>query len=273
MSVDLVHVSPDWLALREPADAAARAADLVSWVRPFVRNGVTVIHDLGCGTGSMGRWLAPKLAGPQHWVLHDHDVALLPLAAASTPTHSADGSPVTVETRTDDVTRLDRDALAGASLVTASALLDMLTADELDRLVQSCVAAHCPVLITLSVIGEVEIAPQESTDARVMAAFNAHQRRRVGDRRLLGPDAVTVAAEAFAELGALVVTRPSPWRLAADRVALTAEWFEGWVGAAYEQDPSLAADTVDYLQRRRAEASSGRLYVTVGHVDLLALPR
>ena len=32
--------------------------------------------------GSMGRWLAPLLAGPQHWVLHDRDPDLLDVAAA-----------------------------------------------------------------------------------------------------------------------------------------------------------------------------------------------
>ena len=52
-----------------------------------------VIHDLGCGTGSMGRWLAPRLPGPQHWVLHDRDADLLDARRRST-------SPaVTVETR------------------------------------------------------------------------------------------------------------------------------------------------------------------------------
>ena len=54
------------------------------------------------------------------------------------------GSLVTVETRQGDVTRLRPEDLAGASLVTASALLDILTADELDRLVRCCVAAGCP---------------------------------------------------------------------------------------------------------------------------------
>ena len=44
-----------------------------------------VIHDLGCGTGAMGRWLAPLLPGPQHWVLHDRDADLLEVAAADVP--------------------------------------------------------------------------------------------------------------------------------------------------------------------------------------------
>ena len=55
-----------------------------------------MVHDLGCGTGAMGRWLAPLLPGPQHWVLHDRDADLLALAAADAPGPAADGAAVTV---------------------------------------------------------------------------------------------------------------------------------------------------------------------------------
>ncbi|TWH70362.1 hypothetical protein JD77_05387 [Micromonospora olivasterospora] len=49
-----------WLRLREAADAAARAADLLEPLRrPPTGGGPTVVHDLGAGTGSMVRWLAP----------------------------------------------------------------------------------------------------------------------------------------------------------------------------------------------------------------------
>ncbi len=58
-----------------------------------------MIHDLGCGTGAMGRWLAPLLRGPQHWVVHDRDADLLVVAAADLPGPAADGAAVTVETQ------------------------------------------------------------------------------------------------------------------------------------------------------------------------------
>ncbi len=76
-----VRVSPDWLRLRQPADAAARSRALVRRIRHRLPDRApTVVHDLGCGSGSMGRWLAPLLPGPQHWVLHDRDADLLDLA-------------------------------------------------------------------------------------------------------------------------------------------------------------------------------------------------
>ena len=109
MTVEQIRVSPEWLDLREPADAAARSRELVEHLRPQLpATGVRVIHDLGCGSGSMGRWLAPLLPGPQHWVVHDRDADLLEVAAADPPGPAADGAAVAVETRLSDITRLRR---------------------------------------------------------------------------------------------------------------------------------------------------------------------
>jgi trans-aconitate methyltransferase len=100
MTVDGIRVSTEWLALREPADAAARAADLVEHLRRALpATDLRVIHDLGCGTGAMARWLAPLLPGPQHWVLHDRDRDLLEVAVTDPPSAAADGAAVSVEMR------------------------------------------------------------------------------------------------------------------------------------------------------------------------------
>ncbi|MCW2978469.1 MAG: hypothetical protein JWO14_196 [Solirubrobacterales bacterium] len=273
MSTEEIRVSPNWLALREPADAEARALDLAEALElGSPTGGSKVIHDLGCGTGSMGRWLAPLLAGAQHWVLHDRDADLLALAAVDAPGPAADGAPVTVEAKRTDLASMQVRDLSGATLITASALLDMLTADELDRLVGLCLGVGCPILLTLSVIGSVEITPADRLDRRVAAAFDAHQRRMTNRGRLLGPDAADFAAEAFRRLGAEVLVRPSPWRLGPAHSALAAEWFTGWVGAAREQEPELAAGCEPYARRRLDQASAGDLAVTVGHADLLVLP-
>ncbi|MGV9253822.1 methyltransferase domain-containing protein [Streptomyces sp. NPDC003697] len=265
--------APEWLQLREPADAAARAQELLDPLRARLAgrpdgHGGTVVHDLGCGTGSMGRWLAPRLDGPQHWILHDRDPYLLHFAAVASPRAAADGSRVTVETRRGDVARLTPDALDGASLVTASALLDVLTEDEIDTLAAACAGAGCPALLTLSVVGRVDLAPADPLDADIAEAFNAHQRRG----GLLGPDAVTAAGEAFARHGATVRVHPSAWRLGTDERDLTAQWLRGWVGAAVEQRPALKERAERYLADRLAACDAGELEATVHHSDLLALP-
>ena len=268
-----VRVTEEWLALREPADAEARSTQLVRRLQQMhVASAEHVIHDLGCGSGSMGRWLAPMLDGPQHWVLHDRDADLLDRAAGDPPGAAADGRPVSVRTRQGDLSGLTPDDLAPATLVTASALLDMMTADEVEHLVHLCVAAGCPALLTLSVTGRVELTPSDALDARLGAAFDDHQRRTVGGRALLGPDAVRVAVQRFRDLGAEVVTRPSPWRLDPRRPGLTAQWLAGWVGAACEQRPELTAAAAEYHARRAEQLADGRLGVMVHHLDLLAVP-
>ena len=77
MSAPAVRVSPDWLALREPADAEARSVELAERLARHLPAGRLEIHDLGGGSGAMGRWLAPRLPEPQHWVVHDRDEDLL----------------------------------------------------------------------------------------------------------------------------------------------------------------------------------------------------
>jgi hypothetical protein len=244
-------VSPGWLELREPADAAARSAELAERLARQLPPGDLVIHDLGGGSGSMGRWLAPRLPGPQHWVVHDRDADLLDLALADPP------EGVSVEVRRSDVTRLRPEDLAGASAVVASALLDMLTADELARMLAAC--HGLPMLLALTVVGRVGLFPADPLDARIAAAFDEHQRR--GGR--LGPDAV-------GHVTGDVIIRPSPWRLGPEDAALTTEWLEGWVAAACEQDPALEAGP--YRERRLEQAAAGELAVTVEHADLLVLP-
>src|SRR6185503_17285202 len=116
--------TPDWLALREPADAAARDPELAALLAARLsrhpgEHDPLVIRDLGCGSGSLGRWLAPQLPGPQTWVLHDRDATLLARAEAGLPATAADGTPVTARVEQGDLTDLDAAQLAGTSLVAA----------------------------------------------------------------------------------------------------------------------------------------------------------
>ena len=254
MSATAVWTFPEWLRLREPADAEARSGELVDELRRHLpAAGPLVIHDLGGGSGAMGRWLAPRLPQPQHWVIHDRDEDLLALAVADPP------AGVTVEARRGDITRPAPDALAGADVVVASALLDMLTADELTRMLAAC--AGRPLLIAMTVTGRVSFAPPEPLDVPLGVAFNAHQRR---DGRL-GPDAMPAALDA---LGAEVLVRPSPWHLGAAHAELMTAWFGGWVDAACEKEPELASEARPYRERRLAQAHEA----TVDHADLLVLP-
>ncbi|GFE26543.1 class I SAM-dependent methyltransferase [Streptomyces libani] len=280
---DRPRFAPRWLELRERADAAARAPELLRPLRAWLAERTApagppgsphglVIRDLGCGIGSMGRWLAVRLPGPQQWILHDLDPALLELAGARMPVTADDGMPVAATTARGDLAALTADDFAGTSLVTASALLDLLTRDEVEDLAEACVGAGTPALLALSVAGRVELSPSDPFDAEITDAFNDHQRRTDQGRALLGPDAVAAAVAAFERRGATVLVQSSPWRLGCAESALTAEWLRGWVGAAHAQRPELAPEAVAYLRRRLEECAAGELTVAVHHTDLLALP-
>ena len=107
--------SAAWLALREPADAAARSAALASFAMSGLETAALRILDLGGGTGANIRYLSPRLRSPQHWTLVDNDPALLQRAPAFAETHSADLNAVVN----------DNTLFEGCRLVTASALLDL----------------------------------------------------------------------------------------------------------------------------------------------------
>ncbi|WP_417564441.1 SAM-dependent methyltransferase [Microbacterium sp.] len=291
--------APDWLALRAAADDAARSADLAARLARLVEAGVVeagvveagvveaggveagaaagpvVLHDLGAGTGAMTRWLAPRLPGPQRWVLHDGDPAILTRLEVASAIDAA-GGPVTADVRVEHLADLASDTFAGAAAVTASALLDVVTRTELDRIVAACVAARVPALFSLTVTGSVRIEPSTPVEAAaaasVSAAFDDHQRRDAHGRTRLGPDAVPHAVAAFAAVGWHVRRAATPWRLGPDDRQLIVAWLEGWLGAAVEQQPGLR-DVADTLGPRwRAQAAAGQLSVTVAHEDVLAWP-
>ena len=150
--------------------------------------------------------------------------------------------------------------------------MDILTEEELFALIATCARARCPILLTLSVVGRVDLTPAEPLDRRIAAAFDAHQRRFTERGRLLGPDAVGVAVQQLSQSQTEVRVRPSPWRLGPSEAELTAEWLSGWVGAACEQEVELATEVGPYVGRRLAQAAARALRVTVDHADLLISP-
>jgi hypothetical protein len=268
---DVIEVSSDWLALREPEDARTRSRDLAMAAAGQLAAGPIVIHDLGSGTGSMMRWLAPQLPGPQTWVLHDWNAPLIERAMRAGAT-DREGRPVSVRTRSGELAHLESVHLDGAALVTASALLDVLTSAEVSAVTDACVAVGCPVLLSLSVTGEVRLDPGDPRDDAFEAAFNAHQQRRVGARRLVGPTGAGLARRRFLEAGWNVRAAATSWRLGDHDRPLIDEWFAGWCDAALEERADLRVDGAAYRALRSSQSRRGALSAEVAHADLLAWP-
>ncbi len=265
-----------WLALREPADAAARSVALEAALARALagRNVALGCVDLACGAGANLRRLAPRLPGPQRWRLVDADPALLAEARRRCAgLRAADGAAVEVEFVEADLATMDLDACcAGAALVTASALLDLVSADWLDRLAAAVARARAVALFALDYDGRRRCEPADPDDACVHAAFDVHQRRDKGFGPALGPAATAHAARVLRERGYRVERACADWRLGAGEAALQAELLRGWARAAAEAAPETRGRIEAWLARRLAQLESGGLRLTVGHEDLLAAP-
>jgi SAM-dependent methyltransferase len=261
--------SAEWLALREPLDMRARNRDVLDAVAGAFRNRAALsIVDLGSGTGSTVRALRAHLPKSQSWKLVDNDPVLLAEAFAEA---RAEGT--TIETQqfdlNDDVGPL---LDAGADLVTASALIDLVSEPWLANLAAAAAARSLPVYIALSYDGRVTFNVSDPVDAQVVAAVNAHQRRNKGFGPALGPRAAASAERIFRALGYAIVRGVSDWAAdAADR-KFQLELLEGWRQAAEEvgEPPRDALD--GWLKRRRVAAEAGELGLNVGHVDFFAQP-
>jgi hypothetical protein len=266
----VIPVSAEWLTLREAADARSRSRRLAIAAGRMTHPPL-VVHDLGSGTGSMMRWLAPLLPGAQSWVLHDWNPALL-ARAAEDPATDGSGRRVAVRTSVEDIASLPADALAGASLVTGSALLDVLTGDEAEAIVAACVTAGAPTLLTMNVTGDVGLVPVDPGDRVFEASFNEHQRRVARGHGLLGPDAVSTVVELFRAANWSVRVADSAWRLDASDHGLVREWLDGWVAAAVEGRPALEEWAFEYVRTRARQLAEGTLRIVVEQQDILAWP-
>jgi hypothetical protein len=268
---DIIAVPAEWLTLREPADARSRSVALADEAARMMAPPV-VVHDIGSGTGAMMRWLAPLLPGPQTWVLHDWNPVLLEEAVRQSAQDAA-GAPVSVRTSVEHLALLGGDDFSGASLITASALLDVLTRQEIEAIVRACVSARVPAFFSLNVTGRVRLDPHDPGDRVFETAFNDHQRRIAGGRRLVGPDAVAAVTDLFSAAGWSVRVAQTPWLLDASDDRLLEEWLDGWVAAASEERPALREWADEFVRTRSAQRRAGSLRAVIRHQDLLAWPR
>lgn len=261
-----------WLDLREPVDHRSRSGELLDPLRNHWRDRRwSRVLDLGSGTGSNLRYLAPHLPGPQRWVLVDHDPSLLKRAQRSS--RSILSTEVTVQPVTG---RLETEGLERAThvdLVTASALLDLVSEAWLAGLVSRCQSISAGVLLALSYDGRIRWkGPTDPDDDWIQERVNAHQLRDKGTGTALGPRAGRVAADLLQRAGYRCTLRPSPWQLGPGDAALTRRLMKGWVDAVVDLNPDDLARAHAWLERRTPELGREGGDLEVGHVDLLGLP-
>jgi hypothetical protein len=256
-----------WLSLREAADARARSTALTDAVAGRLPTDAPLrLVDLATGTGSNIRYLALRLHGEQQWLAVDGDAVLL----RHVP-HDVPGAPVgsQVETRCVDLGPSTFDLFANRNLVTASALLDLVSAQWIGDLAAQCREAGACVLFALSYDGRFECTPGEPEDDVVRGWFNDHQRQNdKGFGRAAGPDAWQVAVTAFRDAGYDVRHERSDWVLMPDEAELQRQLIDGWAQAASEIASAQSASIADWRARRLAHVNEGQSRIVVGHQDI-----
>jgi len=274
--------SAEWLALREPADLAARSTDVAEAVsaRLSRRERVEVV-DLGCGSGSNLRGTAPLLPLKQSWRLVDNDVDLLS-AARQALIEWADtfnevdggGLSLTSDGRSIEVTfqkadlATDLELILGPApdLVTAAAFFDLASPQFIARVAKVVVEREAMLLTVLTYNGIQHWQPRNPLDSRITAAFNRHQMSDKGLGPSAGPTAPAHLADQFRLGGYGVIEGDSPWILRgpADQ-SLIDELIAGQAAAVAETRALTAVE----VERWHALKRDGAL---VGHTDTFAFP-
>jgi SAM-dependent methyltransferase len=279
-----------WLRLREAADHSARAVPLLErLVSHLPLDRPLRVVDLATGTGSNIRYLAPRLPGPQQWRAYDRSPALLATLEARMSEWAAlrgwavaletgmitvrgDAIDLTVTCHTRNLESPDAGLFHDARLVTASALLDLVSERWLMTLASRCREAGACALLAITYDGRFACDPVEPEDEQVRLLFNAHQRRDKGlGGPAAGPGGTDAAVRAFRGAGFTVDTAPSDWAIEPEAREFQRALIEGWALAAAEEDPMLAPMIAAWLVRRIGHVSAGRSRLTVGHQDLLAI--
>lgn len=283
--------SSSWLALRETADHRARDVQPLStacrhWLTSRAHSGPLALLDLGCGSGNNLRYLAPRLPPHQHWRLIDQDASLLAHAGGDSRPRHDHIEELTCLQR--DLSCLDQalngDMLAGTDIVTASALLDLVSEPWLETLIKQCASHQCAVWLAMSINGDNALMDPDDAntdtallkmDQHVQQLIKAHQQRDKGFNGALGTHAPAVARTLLENAGYQVTTAEAPWQLDCrhhEEALLTKALVQGWLDAALEQAPDQRKALMQWHESRQQHIAHGRLKVRVGHTDLLAIP-
>ncbi|HXP30199.1 MAG TPA: class I SAM-dependent methyltransferase [Stellaceae bacterium] len=279
-----------WLALREPADEAARAWGLARRFAGAMPRGRTLrLLDLGAGTGANARALAPLIAVDQDWHLVERDTALLGAQAEAFGTWAqcrgyaicAEADAIAIEAAgarwrffgtAHDLAGDWSSLPAPIDGVAAAAFFDLVSAAWLGGFARWLAQARLPLLAALTVDGKREWLPPTPEDAIVAAAFRRHQQRDKGFGPALGAGAAAALAQSLAAAGCHIAEQPSEWRIGAGERHLLAALVAGEAAAARAADPASAQAIARWAERRRGAAAADKLALVIGHRDLLALP-
>jgi hypothetical protein len=216
--------------------------------------------------------VAPLIDVEQNWLLVENDPMLLAAAAAHLQSWPAKVHWRAQTLALDLATQLHDLPLRTGSLLTASALLDLVSEAWLRTLVDQVATAGAIAWFALTYDGRIQCYPPEPEDSQVRELVNLHQLTDKGFGAALGPGAGRRTEQMLAAHGYRVHCAASDWHLAREHLALQHALVVGWFRAAIEIAPHRAAMWHGWLTRRRAHIAEARSELRVGHVDIVGHP-
>ena len=265
--------SIEWLNLREASDHKARDRHLLktaaNWLNDL-KSKDKVIVDLGSGTGSTIRGLQryTTLAPSIQWRLVDNDPELL---AEAVHRHSEEYS---IESFLVDLSATQKLPLESVSLITASALLDLVSSNFIRDLCQLIKEKNedrpLGFYSALNYDGCIKWTPFHPLDAAILMNFNTDQRRDKGFGPALGPDATDFLKTQFHSTKFQCLSAKSPWLLGSADYLLTESLINGISGVAIQTGGLTNSDIQDWKTFRIENVRTGTCYL--GHTDIVVLP-
>ena len=146
-----------------------------------------------------------------------------------------------------------------------SALLDLVSRMWLSRL---CDLLTVPFLACLTVDGRDVWRPHHPYDALVRTAFRRDTRRDKG----FGPALGIAAPRALTACNLVTASAPSDWHIPRTALRMQRALIDGTADAARSARPAQADAITAWQEARLRQALRGRLAITIGHRDILALP-
>ena len=272
--------SPEWLALREPIDHRARDQRVLGTCSEhFASHDVLHILDLGSGTGSNLRAIAPHLAPRQFWRLADHDPSLLAAArhalrlwADSAQDNGANlllekgGKSLHVAFCEADLSGdISPLLMHNTDLVTAAALFDLCSEPWIAQCIGALDRRKLSLYAALTYNGEESWHPPIASDADMLAAFICHQQTDKGFGKAAGPEASDCLIRELRLHGYGIAVGDSIWQLGPGDSELIAALADGSAAAAAETGQVAAARVETWRQARRAAERCA-----IGHSDIFA---
>lgn len=262
---DMGDFDTAWLDLRESYDRRALNADVMEAIAHW---GASLgrplrVVDLGCGTGAAYRHLQDRLPATTRWTAVDGDTTLLDHAVARTQ-----ATPL----RCNLAIGLSFIPFNAFDLVTASAFIDLVSGDWLDRLIGLLTKNQCAVWLPMTATDRRQWMPPLDEDARIIGLFNSHMKSDKGFGPALGCDAAGYAEKKLADAGYKVVAGDSDWVLEQRSADLQLALLHGYREALIEIAPEDLRLIDQWTDQRREAIDAHQSTHIVGHRDLFAMP-